>query len=110
MAEVFTWRPKIQVPGDVQFAVLQAQFGDGYIQTAADGINNRRQSWNLTFVGKRAVIAAIQTFLNRHAGFKPFEWTPKDHAAALFDVAGYRITDMHNGVWSLQAEFRERFA
>ena len=39
--EIFNWSPRINPQGRTKFRVLSAQFGDGYGQTAADGINNK---------------------------------------------------------------------
>ena len=47
--EIFNWSPRINPQGRTKFRVLSAQFGDGYGQTAADGINNKVATWPLHF-------------------------------------------------------------
>lgn len=31
------------------FTTITAQFGDGYMQRAVDGINDKKESWNITY-------------------------------------------------------------
>ena len=73
--ETFLWRPETQPNGDITFAEIRAQFGDGYAQRAPDGINTERQRWPLTFRGPEDEITPIVEFLrrNRHTSFL---WTP----------------------------------
>ncbi|MBO9859228.1 phage tail protein, partial [Xanthomonas sp. A1809] len=52
VAEVFTWPVRTEASGNVTLAVRAAQFGEGYRQTSPDGINPKRQSWNISRVGK----------------------------------------------------------
>ena len=97
MPEVFKWRPLTEPEATITHATLTAKFGDGYEQTAADGINNTKQSWPLVFRGREADIAPIKAFLNRHGGFKAFLWKPPmgDEGYYLAQE-GYRITP-HGG-------------
>jgi len=74
--QTFTWSPTSEPTGEEQFRVMTAQFGDGYKQTAGDGINNTAQSWPVQFVGSAAYITQIRDFLRAHGGVKPFFWTP----------------------------------
>jgi phage-related protein len=74
--QTFTWAPDAKPSGDVKFRVLTAQFGDGYKQAAADGINNREQSWPLSFTGTKAQITPIRDFLDARQGYQSFFWTP----------------------------------
>ena len=56
--------------------VLVAQFGDGYVQRAGDGINTNLEVWNLTASNiPISVGEAIDTFLSTHGGHTSFEWT-----------------------------------
>ena len=60
--ETFTWCPQIDPVGEVQHRTLRAQFGDGYAQVAADGINARSESWPLSFTGRLTTIAPLREF------------------------------------------------
>ncbi len=70
--ETFTWVPNKEPAGTVSFRIKSAKFGDGYEQTAEDGINNKTQSWPLTFTGSKSRIKQIAEFLDRHKGAIPF--------------------------------------
>jgi phage-related protein len=39
MTDTFTYTPQIDPTGTTTLRVRKAQFGDGYMQTVADGIN-----------------------------------------------------------------------
>ncbi|MDR0259096.1 MAG: phage tail protein, partial [Comamonas sp.] len=93
MPETFTWCPRIEPQGTVSHRVLSAKFGDGYEQTAADGINTAMQSWPLSFVGRAAVIEPIKSFLDQHGSWQSFLWTPPLGAAGSYRTDnGYQLT------------------
>jgi phage-related protein len=87
--QVFEWDPLTEPTGDVDFAVVQAKFGDGYTQTAAEGINNRSESWPLTFRGTKEYIGAIRSFLDWHGGYKSFFYTPPGGDPGLYMAPKY---------------------
>lgn len=107
--EVFTWIPKIEPVGNVEFRLKSAKFGDGYQQVAQDGINNRAQFWPLTFVGDEARIKAIVQFLDRHAGATSFYWTAPLGEPALYRCKGYQPSPLGAGLYSLAATFEQAF-
>jgi len=65
-------------PGrSVTFKVLESEFGDGYEQAAADGINNIRESWDLVWQNEDQVdVDFLTTFFDDLAGHKTFFWIP----------------------------------
>ncbi|KAF1016174.1 MAG: hypothetical protein GAK31_01663 [Stenotrophomonas maltophilia] len=73
MADTFTWVPTSTGGSTIKDSVKRAQFGDGYRQTAADGINPRARSYSLTFTGPKAQIDQIIAFLDAHVG-RSFLW------------------------------------
>lgn len=108
--ETFTWRPLAGAQGDVILRTLSARFGDGYQQDAADGINNKVQSWPLRFVGDADFIEAIQDFLDRHAGAKSFYWTPPLGVQGRYKVKQYSPAAQAGLVYALTATFEQAFA
>lgn len=57
--------------------VLQAEFGDGYGQTALDGINTSIEEWKLSFKDyPEAQIITLRNFLDARASTEHFLWTP----------------------------------
>jgi phage-related protein len=85
MTTNFTWPVQAKLAGAVKFAVLTAQFGDGYKQTAADGINNQSQSWSVVIRGPAAQVTPARDFLNARAGYQSFFWTPPLGAQGYYE-------------------------
>ena len=76
--------PTIGARESVEYATLDAAFGDGYVQSVIDGLNARRVQWALEW---RYVDAAqahqIASFLDARAGAETFWWTPPDGAVPV---------------------------
>ncbi len=70
-----------------KFRVLKAQFGDGYLQTAPDGVNHQIDQWNLIFANltltDRATLwSAIET-----VGASDYlTWTPPGDTAKKWKI------------------------
>ena len=107
--EVFNWSPRINPQGRTKFRVLTAQFGDGYSQTAADGINNKVASWPLQFAGSAAQISPIVAFLDRHQAVRAFQWQPPLGEAGYYKAADYDLTAMGGEMYSLAVTFQQVF-
>ncbi|WP_421547947.1 phage tail protein [Pseudomonas sp. QD4] len=107
--ETFTWVPKVEPVGSVEFRLKSAQFGDGYRQVAQDGINNKTQSWPLTFVGDDKKIKPIIDFIDSHQGAMPFYWTPPLGEQGLYRCQTYQPSPLGAGVYSLSATFEQAF-
>lgn len=88
----FTWEPRTEPVGQVTFKTAQAQFGDGYTQRAANGLNNRQESWPLVFTNSKATILSISKFLDEHGGYLSFYWTsPTGLKSAFVAPGGYTV-------------------
>lgn len=109
MKEVFSFRPQAEPVGQVAHSVLRVQFGDGYAQMAADGLHAKRQSWPLVFVERKDKMAQIRNFLDRHAGFKTFLWTPPFSEQGIYCARdGYKLTPLAGGQYAkLEVTFQE---
>jgi len=107
--ETFTWTPDKEPTGTTTFRVKSAKFGDGYEQTAEDGINNKSESWPLTFTGPKSRIAEIKVFLNRHKGSKAFSWTEPFGETLLFKCKEYQSRNMGGNAYTLAATFEQAF-
>jgi phage-related protein len=108
--QTFTWAPAPEPQGDTTFNVSKATFGDGFEQSAANGINNQSDSWPLTFTGAYDKIAAIKAFLDDKQGYKAFYWTPPMGAQALFKCEKYSRVAHTGTVFTLTAQFDQKFA
>lgn len=109
MTDTFTWKPVTNPTGTSTFGVRTAQFGDGYSQEVADGINNETQSWPLTFSGTKAEMQPIADFLRAHAGYIGFYWTPMLGVQGIYKATSFTINEA-SGIYSVSATFQQRFA
>lgn len=89
MAAVFSYTPSTNFRKNNKARVLTAQFGDGYSQRMADGINIHNNEWQISFVNQsNATADAIELFLSTAgtltdytaAGNTYFLWTPPGEA------------------------------
>ena len=107
--ETFTWTPLVGMNGTKKYRVLKAQFGDGYEQVAADGINNNIESWPVTFTGTKNEIKPIKEFLDRHAGYQTFYWTPPLGEKGMYRSFDITITPVEGEIFTLSTVFEQAF-
>lgn len=74
MTDTFTWRTRKTAQGTESVRTLQAQFGDGYKQVSGTGINDKSETWDLDWTGKRSDAAVLRAFLLSHVTTS-FLWT-----------------------------------
>ena len=111
MIDTFNWSPTVQgFGGDTTLRVRKAQFGDGYTQRAADGLNNRASTYNLRFVGSAEKISAIYEFFDAHAGAMSFFWTPPLRPQGRFVCEKYTEPTKDGDVYTITAQFEQTFA
>ena len=107
--ETFTWCARINAAGEAQFSTRKIQFGDGYTQVAGNGLNNRTQSWDLTFTGNESMISAIKQFLDSHKGYRSFQWQPPLEPTGLYRCENYKPVALGAGLFDLTATFEQAF-
>ena len=111
MAEIFDFTVDAGTNGATTFRVKKAQFGDGYTQRAADGINNSTRKWNITVADKYDLeIQPIKAFLDTHAGARSFLWTPPNGVQGRYVCESYNESPAIAGLTTLTAVFEESFA
>lgn len=111
MTDTFTWVPTVAgLSGDTTLKTRKAQFGDGYAQRVADGLNNRSSTYQLQFVGAAEKLGAILAFLDAHAGATAFYWTPLLRSQALFTCEKYTEPTKDGDVYTMTAQFDQTFA
>ncbi|CAD6536432.1 hypothetical protein LMG27952_03148 [Paraburkholderia hiiakae] len=112
MADTFGWVPTVaSASGTATATVRKAQFGDGYSQRAADGLNNVASSFSLQFIGDAAKISSILAFLRAAAGSTSFNWTPPLWTApALFTCETWSEPTKDGNVFTITATFEQTFA
>jgi phage-related protein len=111
MPDTFAYCAVPDPTGTTNFRVRQAQFGDGYVQTIADGIHNIVHNWPLVFRGSAAKMAPIMAFIDAHVGAISFYWTPPAPGAVqgLYTCQTYTVQANGAGVYTVGATFQEVF-
>jgi len=105
----FTWPPRVEPSGTATYSTLKAKFGDGYEQHSADGINNKSQSWPVSFVGVAAYITPIRDFLDARAGYQSFYWTPPLGVQGTYKAGTHSLKALGNGKYELMTTFEQSF-
>ena len=108
---VFSWIPDYGSLEQHRPRVRVAQFGDGYQQRSADGINTDAATWNLTFSNRSdSEASAIKTFLAARAGLEAFDWTPPGGLSALKWICStWQSTPVNFGATTITATFTQVF-
>ncbi len=102
--------PQIGASGTVEFNVKELRFGEGYVGSFGEGINNKRNVWPLTFHGTEEEIMPIKEFFDDHKGYISFYWTPPLGVQGLYRVKSYMPTADGAGNYRLTATLEEYFA
>lgn len=108
--ETFNFPIQTKPQGATAFRTRGASFGDGYEQRVGDGLNARRSTWNISFDGTFDEARLVRAFIDRHAGYIKFQWTPPGrNTPAYFLCDGYNEVPHVGSQVVLQATFREVF-
>ena len=108
----FTWIGTWGSSLEEEPQVKRAEFGDGYVQRAVDGINAIPQTWSMRFDGKsEAEALAIRNFLRARAGVEAFDWTPPETGAVSIKIlcGKYRMDEAGYDNYSVSAVFKQVF-
>lgn len=103
--QTFTFDILADVVGTTTPRVLKAQFGDGYSQVAADGINNVGESWPISVAGGTADVKPVKDFLDATQGVSAFYWTPPLGNQGLYRCPSYQLTAQVGDNFILAAQF-----
>lgn len=117
MAVSFTWPTGLPGPADDNYSwseeprVRLAQFGDGYEQRTADGLNTRPRK--LTVDWPNLVLAdkdTILNFLRARNGVDAFFWTPPGESTAIkVKAPTWTVKRTSGPYWSISVTFQEVF-
>ena len=109
--DIFTWQPDYGAQNSVTPSVLTAQFGDGYSQDVAIGINSTPQVWTVSFNRDPDDADAIFQFLQNQGGVQRFWWTPprQSDAIKVKTTGAYTKTETDAGQVTIGATFTQVF-
>jgi phage-related protein len=95
-----------------QFRTKISQFGDGYSQRTPDGINNKIDTWNISWKHISSIEKNnIVTILNSVGGHDVLTWTPIDETVEKkFIISeGYSISTSGGDVYSVSTTLKQVF-
>ena len=94
-----------------ELAILKAQFGDGYSQSTPDGINHKRQVYNLRWdVLTDGQADAIEGFLESKGGYRSFLYQhPGEPAPMQVTCEEWQREFAAANLCSFTAVFRQSF-
>lgn len=77
-------KPSVGASAEPKIKLFEAEFGDGYTQRSAAGLNHIRETWELKFELLSATeSASIRTFLQARGAVEAFLYTPPGEAAPV---------------------------
>lgn len=91
--------------------MLRNQFGDGYSQRVADGINNNPLTWDVSIQYRTTAEADdIDVFLTARGGIESFDWTPPLESIAIKVLCPKWDRDIaHGAAQAITATFEQVF-
>ena len=92
-----------------EYSVLSADFGDGYAQRSPNGMNPRKQTWEMGFDKRNNdEIQQIVDWFDLRMGSWPFQFQPENRRELLTVVCtGHNVTIEDNGHKTLRATVEE---
>lgn len=111
MTDTYLWDTYVGTSGQGTFRTRTAQFGDGYAQDVADGINNEVQQWTHSASDLDSdTLDEIMEFLRAHKGYMRFLWTPPNGEEGYYICRQYTMNPGEGELRSFTAVFEQRSA
>ena len=88
----FHWKPDNGATIEEDLRVRATQFGDGYEQTAPDGLNPIAVKFSLSFTRSPDIVAQILAFLRSKSGGQTFTFTPPGGSEIRVKCRRWRTT------------------
>lgn len=90
--------------------VLINDFGDGYSQRVADGINTINRTITVSYTGTATQISVYNDFFTNLSGASSFDWAPPNESTSLKWICKeWSIRDLGPSVQQLDATFTQVF-
>lgn len=110
MAKTFTWKLERGVDPTIKYRVIETQFGDGYKQTSADGINTKDESYAVTLHAYKDEAKQIIAFFDELQGYKSFFWTPPLGKLGLYMCADPKHVEQGGGLYKITGTFVKSYS
>lgn len=106
--ETFTWSPEWDSQLQEEPKVTVTNFGDGYEQRTAHGINHMPQNWTLTFDQSSAAAPEVLAFVRARGAVESFYWRTPLNERRVFVCRKWRL-QRKQGVNVISLDFNEVF-
>lgn len=113
---VFNFDVDANPSAQIGFNTINAAFGDGYSMSAANGINNRGESWSISITGTMvsgclilADVFAVMQFIDDHKGADSFEWENPFGQTNKYVCTGYAPVKKSGELVGITATFTQVF-
>lgn len=106
----FSWVINSQASSTVGYTVRTAQMGDGYVQEAGEGVNNKLESWDVSWVGTDTECNAMMDFFDALGGYKSFYWTNPLGKIGLWKCKNPKPTELGGNTFSISGTFTKAYA
>lgn len=105
------FNPDKALKQNIKPRILKAQFGDGYMQRARDGINTLAEDWSLTWKNRTVAEGrALTDFFESTQGIHKFTWTPPYSTESInVIVESWDVSYPQMNVLTIQAKFKRVF-
>lgn len=108
--ETFSWRVQAQASDTRTYSTRDISFGDGYVQSAGEGLNGVTESFSVTWKGNLADCQDIMDFFDRQAGYKSFYWTDERGNLGLFRCKDAAPQGLGGNVFQITGTFERRYS
>jgi phage-related protein len=103
-------KPLYQLPVSKTFRILRNDFGDGYSQRAADGLNYELNDFIYDVIVNQTDATTIIDFLDARGGYEAFDYTlPRETTAKKFSCKQYTRTPIGPSTDQIQATFTQEY-
>lgn len=106
----FTFTPSFPASVSQQPRIVTSQFGDGYEQRVAFGINTKPKTWQLQFLNRDDTERDnILAFLEARGGVEAFDWTDPNGYAAKWVCSEWTVEQVSCNFNNVNTSFKEVF-
>lgn len=110
MVETFKWLVEREIQPSIEYRTTSVQFGDGYQQESAEGINNKKEEYSVRVHAYEAEAKKIKDFFDRHNGYKAFFWTPPLGTIGLYRCNDATPVPQGGGLYLFTGTFKKSYA
>lgn len=106
----FKWTTNAGSTPTIEYAVRSSSFGDGYVQTAGEGVNNRKEAWEITWIGSDTECLEIMQMFDQLGGWKSFYWTNPLGQIGLYRCTNPTPSELGGNTFQITGTFTKFYA